>query len=348
MHLRISAAIAVCAVALLAVPAQADGWRIALPFTDDPQDFRGSAYRFNPLYLDPEGGYQWRSLPDFRFGGVRPVFETDVPTDGWIAGLTLGWRLPPGWAPWLGQHPRLEVSGSGFELFYKTDANNNGVEVDWVHVAPVAGQAFNYAPEFAQFKARVEGWEVALRLAADWRIAPAFTVTGAIAVFGGENFTRYNLVNFDASGANFFNDVVHERIRTSEIGGTFSLAGRWMVMPALSLTVGGGVSVLHMRARLNAFSCFDDTALVPGCQPPDVAATEDSLSRIGYRLIGQAGVGYDFGFAKVDVFGGVRYNSVVPEINNPTAAGQTATLSTEGRLGYFVALRASIPLYPWF
>ena len=355
--MRIPTLVLAAAVAAAAAQsAHADGWRLPVPMAGPPSSV-GEVYSKNVFYIEPTFEYQWRALGQFKFGRTspanpNPIIDKSVNVDGVTPGLAFGMRLPGTWAPpWVGQNLRVEVSGNWFNLVDRQHEEFTLVaqtgRFPFVNGAPAAATG---GTSGFDLRTEMQGFETALRIASDIAIGRDLILTPGISVFGGASLTRYRLVLIDtcqSARAPCFQDTVHESIRVREIGGTLSLGARYVVHSGVSLILGGGVSIVHTHARLNAADCFDVNPVSDGCQFAAAASTTATatLNRWGYRLFGQGGLGLELGFARVDMLGGIRYASVVPQVRNPTAVtGQTATLGSSGQIGYSAQLRVSIPL----
>ena len=337
----------VAATLVVADQASADGWRIASPL-DIPE---------SRIYLDIEGGALWQSLPTWTFGNhpgtTTPYYSYNATATGPDAGFALGYR-PQGGLMGLGHNERVEVSGDYFGLEDRTTRGRGPVNVNdlWNPVggggALVTGGVFSASTDTQQY-----GGELALRLATDIDLSPGFAVTPAVAIFGA--LARRTVDYSDLQQCSFvpttacFDDQVNEALDTRQIGLGVSAGSRYMLGGGFALLAGGGAALVGTRSTLHASDCFDENSAAAGCQPlAAIPSTETSAKRsrtdIGARLEGQLGIRYILaGNATIDLLGGLRYDSAVPSIRNPTSATQTVSLGSSGQLGETVILRASFP-----
>lgn len=352
----VSVAILVAA-AVSGADAVADGWRLALPQETIPNSV-SQRYLSNALYVEPTYEHQWRSLGRFSLGATSLTYptapvSTRIDVDGSQAGMAAGLRLPEAWAPGQLRNLRVEFSGAWYRLAGKeSNAFPLTASTFWFSVS---GQQTIPAGTTGiggyDFFARLNGFEAAVRVAGDVAVTPSLTLTPALGFFGGASRAEYRMVLLDgcSSGtAPCFQDTLQERINQRDIGGSLSLSARYALNSGLSLTLGGGVSVVHTHAKLNATDCFDATVLVDGCQAVSLffvsSSASASLNRWGFRAFGSAGLGLDLDFVRIDLGGSVRYSSVVPQVRNPTGFGQAVSLGSAGQIAYAAQARFSFPL----
>lgn len=190
-----------------------------------------------------------------------------------------------------------------------------------------------------------------MRVAGDVAVTSSLTLTPALGFFGGASRAEYRMVLLDGCSngvAPCFQDTLQERINQRDIGGTLSLSARYALNSGLSLTLGGGVSVVHTHAKLSATDCFDFGFTVDGCQQTSFFSVSSSasatLNRWGFRAFGSAGLGLDLDFVRIDLGGSIRYASVVAQVRHPTALGQAVSLGSAGQVAYAAQVRLSFPL----
>jgi hypothetical protein len=343
---RIFGRLAVAATALVgAQAALADGWRIVSPL-DIPQ---------SPMYLDIEAGAQWQSLPTWTFGnhfGTAVPYFSDTPTaSGPEATLALGYR-PAGGFIGFGHNERIEVSGDYFDLNNESHRGLGPVNpFDQWNPVGGGGPLFTGGVFSASTITHQEGGELALRGATDIDLSPGLAITPAVAVFGG--FTQRYVDYTDLQQCSFlpttlcFNDTVNERLETRHIGLAVSAGSRYSLGSGFAFLAGASAAFVASRSSLRAKDCFDENSVAVGCQPfPNTATLADrNRDDVGARVQGQLGIRYVLaGNSTIDLIGGVRLDTAVPSISNPTGASRTVSLGSKSLLAETLMLRVTMPI----
>lgn len=329
-------------LAAVPVPAIADGWRIASPLDSRADDSTDAAAEL--FYVAPDIGYRAQTLPRFHIGAV-PYYSTRTTSDGPSGGVAFGSLLPGGLVRC--RNARIELSLNVFDATaHDQRVFPSEIPGSWVPVG--GGQPESTGGvKSVDLHTEVDGAEIALRLASDLPIVSGFTLTPAIAIFGGASDRRLRYSETaECSSGDCFEDWLNERVRTTEVGSTVSVGSRWTFADGLSVLLGAGASIAYTHSRLHAADCFDRVRGLRGCQilfRRDGTTAEAAHDALGYRLMGQLGLRYDLGSVTLDLLGDIRYASAVAAIENPSQANQVVRLSSSGQVGYTGRVQVTVP-----
>ena len=297
-----------------------------------------------------EGGIQqlprWNSTVSVHtavaLGAPRSAFfEHASDLRGVAPGLSIGYvfhdsMLPP----WLGRRVRVGLTGTwqSFTESAHSDANTPapasgvqylGVDGRNITLAAIAG----VVPIAETLRISRDGFDLNLRIASDFPLQPGWTLTPSVAVFGGRVRDTYNYRHSLNAGAVTFD--IDERLRTTSFGGEVSAGLVWQARSFLAFNVTARGGVVWMRSRLEAADCIGAGAF--SCIPepgvflfPSAGSATDSRSRVGFRGGASLGTSLDMGLGILNFGGFFTYDSAIPGVSNPSAAGLPAPLARFG------------------
>jgi hypothetical protein len=344
MHaqIRTVALAAIVSFALLPVAAHADG-PIAMPV----EGATGTI-----MYVLPDAGYQTQNMPKFQtgstaFGSGTPFFTNSPHATGGAGGLTAGFFLPSGW-PQFGQNARLELSADFFDLNDATSNNYPGGTAfgsQWVYIG---GQSFTSATDGVYgntLKTEYQGFELALRAATDIQAMPNLSVTPAVAIFGGNSYGTFDYGDVEqCTTPGCFFEYSREAVRTYRFGSTVSLGARSPIGAGFAVIGGVSGSLYGAWSHLSGNDCYSVTAGLSCDSAGHVESfVSNSKGTAGGRLGAQAGLQYNPGWMAVGLIGGFSWDSAVPGVANPVAAGQTAVVNYSDELAYSIRLQFTFP-----
>jgi hypothetical protein len=292
------------------------------------------------------------------------VFTPEPSLFGGEYGGTIGYAFRDGAMPaWMGQRVRIGVTGTFISFSDKTSTSNN-LGPSGAGVTDLQGRtifAFGSAGFDLNESLRVtrQGFDLNLRIASDFVLAPGWTLTPSAAIFGGRTVDTYN---FDSSfvngGATIFTNQFDEKVRTWSLGGDFSAGLTWQATSALSINVTGRGGLVWQRSHLDGAGCA--VISVVNCSfavfAPGVVSNSsisDSRSRIGFRGGAVVNASLDMRFGILTVGGFFVYDSAVPGVQNPSQAnlqpittniGQTARVRFDDAFRYGGVVTMRIPL----
>jgi hypothetical protein len=249
------------------------------------------------------------------------------------AGLTVGYVFRDGTLPpWLGSRVRVGLTGS-----WQSYSDNGSESAVTAFVRPVLyigvdgrvisllGTGGPLATETLNVNRK--GFDLNLRMASDFAIAPGWTLTPSIAVFGGRVRDTYNYQHNNASGFTF---NIDERLCTTSFGGDVSAGLTWQATSYLALNATARGGAAWVRSHLDATDCFAFGFVGLSCAPAftvgpgaSTATVSDSKSRVGFRGGFSLGGALGMRFGILSVGGFFTYDTAVPGIANPTAAKST-------------------------
>jgi hypothetical protein len=171
----------------------------------------------------------------------------------------------------------------------------------------------NVQPLMEELRIFRESWSLGLRVASDVRLNQDWVLTPQITLYGGRTADTFKY----AMQYGTYNPihVVHERIRTREIGGDFAAALTWRASPWLSFNVTGRVGVVSLASDMNGRDCHSSKSCVSGTAVSQIVS--DSRSRVGLRAGGGVGANIDLGYVMLSISGFVSYDSAIAGIRNP-------------------------------
>lgn len=276
-------------------------------------------------------------------------------------GLTLGYLLPEGMLPsWVGRNARLSFSGiytgalgrDRESLFIASTDQIGVLTVDGrVGFGMMAGTDFQLEQNAKLVR---NGFELALRLAADHRRGPRFTLTPSVALFGGWSRSRYKqtsnfvILQFPFAGLPY---ELREKITHSFGGLELGLAGTWRLWGRSTFSIAGRAGVVVSGASLAANDCFlaDPVVLDTGCpaSPNSFVLndhfntnTSESGTAVGFRGGLTLALNVDTGYAIVSLGGMFTYWSAAPYVDNPRILDIPNSISTPAQLRFGAAWSA--------
>lgn len=203
------------------------------------------------------------------------------------------------------------------------------------------------------------GFDLNMRVASDYSLAPDWTLTASVAIVGGRTIDAYNFDSrYVSAGVTSVANQIDEKVRTWSLGGDISAGLTWQATSTFSLNLTGRAGVVWQHSQLDGTQCVVFTVVncstalfIPGTVSN--TAVSESRSRAGFRGGAALNVGLDFPIGRLTLGGFFLYDSAVPGVQNPSQAtllapgsstGQTARIHFDGvfRYGGVVALR--VPL----
>lgn len=192
---------------------------------------------------------------------VTSVFTTEPSLFGGEYGGTVGYAFRDGTMPaWMGQRVRIGLTGTFISFSDKTSASGilgpsalgvTDLQGRAVFAVGTTGFGLNESLRVTR-----QGFDLNLRIASDFALAPGWTLTPSAAVFGGRTIDTYN---FDSSltiaGAPVMFNQFDERLRTWSFGGDFSAGMTWQATSALSINITGRGGVVWQRSHLDGTGC---------------------------------------------------------------------------------------------
>ncbi|MCW5772798.1 MAG: hypothetical protein KIT16_14230 [Rhodospirillaceae bacterium] len=299
----------------------------------------GGGYRFQTIKL-PRIVNAMRALPSANaLLSLRPELA------GHGANGSLGYAFRDGTFPaWLGQNQRVEVGGYWVSTGYASAAGNFG-SIASTSLILVDGSnsvlTGLHLDTYSSIRVTAQRWQLWLRFATDYPVAPQWIVSPEIAIIGGRQYDDYK--TFERGQQTFqFRDSRTYDLNTSRIGGQVGGRVTYKLREWLAIHVGGYVGALHSEASLRAFEEFQ---LVGGT----TTYTTVNASRSTMALIagGQAGLTIGFGGPVILVLsGGIDYDSRVAGVRVPTFAdGGPAGITFKPEVNYTAMATLKVRIY---
>jgi hypothetical protein len=293
------------------------------------------------------------------------VFTPEPSLFGGEYGGTIGYVFRDGaMPPWMGQRVRIGVTGT-YMSFSDKASTSGTLGPSAAGVLDLQGRAvlaFNSTGAGLNESLRVtrQGFDLNLRIASDFALAPGWTLTPSAAVFGGRTVDSYN---FDSlftlgGGAPLAFNQFDEKLRTWSLGGDFSAGLTWQPTSALSINVTGRGGLVWQRSHLDGTGCAVFVGLSCSLAPffanaLSNSSVSDSRSRIGFRGGAAVNASLDMRFGILTVGGFFVYDSAVPGVQNPsqatllvpgTSTGQAARVRFDDAFRYGGIVTMRIPL----
>lgn len=295
-----------------AFPAQAqeDLWAPGAEMLIPGHWYFGSGYRYQTIRL-PRIDNAMRSLPS---AAALTTLEPDFAANGFNG--SIGYVYRQGAYPaWLGQNLRVEVSGWWVTANHSSTGGNFGTipaislfRIDGVN----SGIAGAHLDTSSSIRVVSQQWQIALRAATDYPLAPQWYLSPEIAIIGGRQLDDYKLFERGVQTATFNDQRIYD-VNTTRIGGQFGTRLTYKPINTVALHVGGYVGMLHTSASLKALEVFSTGT-------PVIINVSDNRSAAALIAGGQAGIAISGGFFTISLVGGVDYNSKVAGVRVPTFA----------------------------
>lgn len=273
----------------------------------------GAGYRFQTIKL-PRIDNAMRALPSAAaLISLRPEFSAHG------ANGSIGYAFREGMFPaWLGQNQRVEVGGYWVTTGYKSAAGSFGTisSISLIHVdganSVLSGLHLNTS---SSIRATAQRWQLWLRFATDYPVAPNWIVSPEIAIIGGKQYDDYKTFEQGQQTAQFRDSRTYD-VNTTRLGGHVGGRLTYKLREWLAVHLGGYVGALHTDATLRAFEEFQLVSV-----STTFRTVNTSRTALAFIAGGQAGVTIGFGGPVILVIsGGIDYDSHVAGVRVPNFA----------------------------
>lgn len=298
--------------------------------------YAAAGYRYQTIKL-PSIVNAMRAVPS-----AAPLVTLEPEFDAHGINGSIGYVYREGRYPaWLGRNLRVEVNGWWVTANHLSEGGSFGtipaislIRIDGVN----SGLAGAHLNTLSTIRAVSQQWQIALRAATDYPLAPLWFVTPEIVVLGGRQFDDYKLFERGQQTV-MFNDQRFYDVNTTRIGGHGGARLTFKPTGTIALHVGGYAGMLHTSASLQALEVFSTGV-------PLILNVSHDRSAAAFVAGGQAGAAVSAGYFIISVVGGVDYNSKVAGVRVPTFADPAPiSLFYESRWNYHVmaSLKLRLP-----
>jgi hypothetical protein len=271
----------------------------------------GTGYRFQTLKL-PRIDNAMRALPSANaLVSLRPEFSAHG-MSGYV-----GHAFQQGSYPvWAGENLRVELIGWWVTTNHRAAGGETGditsislLRIDGIN----SGLAGLHLDTQSTIRAVSQQWQIALRLATDYPLAPQWIFSPEIAVLGGLQNDDYKLFE-RGQQTNLFQDRRAYDVNTTRIGGHVGGRLTFKLVEWFAVHVAGYAGAVHTEASLRAFEELNTGIAVTN------VSVSTSRTALAFITGGQAGFTVSTGYVILVVSGGVDYNSRVAGVRVPTFA----------------------------